>query len=149
MNKEKILLAYDDSDAAQAARRWAIQYAQTTSSTIVLLYVVSSLSEWELAAIQVDPGPIRDNFERFLKNEWSEPLRESGIDYETRLLVGRPAESILQCAAAENVSLIAVGMTSRSTVHELIVGTVAGHVLHHARRPVVAVPASWVPGHAS
>jgi len=142
---DKVLLAYDDSDAAKAALRWTINHTKTTNAEVLLVYVVSSLSEWELAAIQVDPGPIRHNFERLLNTDWSAPLRNEALAYETRLLVGRPAESLLRCAHDEDVALIVIGMTSRGVLHELIASTTAGHVLHHAQRPVVAVPAHWTP----
>ncbi|MBV8950303.1 MAG: universal stress protein [Actinobacteria bacterium] len=143
MTAPAILLAYDDSPAARAARRWAIGHAKTTGARVLLTYVVSSISEWELAAVQIDPGPIRRHFQERLDTAWSEPLRKAGVAYETRLLVGRPAEAVLQCARREDVDLIVVGMTTRGVLHEIIAGSTATAVLHHAQRPVVAVPASW------
>jgi nucleotide-binding universal stress UspA family protein len=144
---DKILVAYDHSEAAQAALSWAIDYSKSRDTEVLLVYVVSSVAEWELAAVQLDPDPIRHNVERLLGGAWSAPLRESGVQFDTRVLVGRPAETILQCAQEEDVSLIALGMTTHGTLFELIVGGVAAHVLHHARRPVVAVPAGWAPEH--
>lgn len=140
---DKILVAYDHSDAAQAALRWAIDYSESRNAEVLLVYVVSSVAEWELAAVQVDPDPIRHNFEQLLSGAWSEPLRQSGVRFVSRVLVGRTAEAILHCAQEEHATFIVLGMTAHGTLFELVAGGAAEHVLHHAHRPVVAVPAGW------
>jgi nucleotide-binding universal stress UspA family protein len=142
---QELLVAFDDSDAARAALAWAIQYAQASDARVVLLYVVSSVGEWELAAVQVNTDPLRQRFGELLDGIWSEPLREANVPYRTKMVVGRPAEKILETARGERVSLIVLGMTARGILHELVLGTTARHVLHEAQRPVVAVPGGWVP----
>ena len=122
---------------------WAIDEAQARECGIVLLYVVSSLSELELAAIQVNTDPLRRRFQDLLSTTWSEPLRAGGIRHRTRLVVGRPAECILTAARDEGVVAIVMGMSARGVLHEIVLGTVARRVLHEARRPVIAVPAGW------
>jgi nucleotide-binding universal stress UspA family protein len=139
----KILVAYDHSDASQAALRWSIDYSDSSDIEILLVYVVSSLEEWELAAIQVDPDPMRHNIQRLLAGEWSEPLRVAGVTFETRVLVGRAADAILHCAEDEDAALIVLGMTNRGTLFELMAGGTTERLLHYAHRPVVAVPAGW------
>jgi nucleotide-binding universal stress UspA family protein len=139
----ELLVAYDDSPAARAALTWAIDDAQGRDLGIVLLYVVSSLSELEFAAIQVNTDPIRRRFQDLLTTTWSEPLRVAGVRHRTRLAVGRPADCILAAARNEDVAAIVMGMSARGLLHEIVLGTVARHVLHEARRPVIAVPAGW------
>jgi nucleotide-binding universal stress UspA family protein len=145
---DKMLVAYDHSDAAQAALGWAIDYSKSRDAEVLLVYVVSSVAEWELAAVQVDPDPIRHNFEQLLGGAWSKPLRDSGVRFATRVLVGRTADAVLHCAQEEQVTFIVLGMTTHGTLFELVVGGTAEHVLHHAHRPVVAVPAGWTPEQA-
>ncbi len=140
---EKILVAYDHSDASQAALRWSIGYSRSHDVEVLLVYVVSSLEEWELAAIQVDPDPIRHSIQRLLAGEWSDPLRDAGVTFDTRVLVGRAADAVLHCAEEEQVALVVLGMTSRGTLFELMAGGTTERLLHHAHRPVVAVPAGW------
>jgi nucleotide-binding universal stress UspA family protein len=140
---DRILVAYDHSDASQAALRWAIDYSESRDVGLLLVYVVSSLAEWELAAVQVNPDPIRHSIQRLLGGEWSEPLRDAGVPFETRVLVGRSADAILHCAEEEHASLIVLGLTSRGTLFELIAGGTTERLLHHAHRPVVAVPVGW------
>lgn len=140
---QELLVAYDNSAAAQAALSWAIGEAGARERGILLLYVVSSVSEWELAAIQVNTDPIRRQFRTLLETKWSEPLREAGVPHRTRLVVGRPADCILAVAREEDAVAIVMGMSARGLLHEIVLGTVARHVMHEAQRPVIAVPAGW------
>jgi nucleotide-binding universal stress UspA family protein len=139
----EILVAYDDSPAARAALRWGISYACERDRSVRLLYVLSSLSEWELAAIQVDTNPIRARFAHLLRNEWSQLLRDAAVEYTTELAVGRPADVILETARHHAAELIVLGMTQRGLLHEVVLGAIVRHVVHEALRPVVAVPRGW------
>jgi nucleotide-binding universal stress UspA family protein len=139
----EILLAFDDSPAARAARAWAIREAHAVGRPVRLVYAVSSLGEWDLAAIQVNPDPLRHRFAELLATSWSEPLRAAGIDYSTELVVGRPADAILKVARDRDAEMIVLGMSARGLLHEVLMGTAMRHVLHEARRPVVAVPEGW------
>ena len=144
---ETILLAYDDSDAAKAAREWVVRYAAGRDVEVVVIYALSSLWEWELAAVQIDPDPIRHEYERLLREVWSEPLRQAGVPVRTRLVVGRrPADLILRSGRDLGVSFIVVGMTPRGTLGELVLRNTAEDVVHHADRlPVMSVPSGWKP----
>ncbi len=141
----EILVAYDDSSAARAALRWTISYALERQRSVVMLHVLPSLAEWELAAIQVDTNPIRRRLEKLLHAEWTAPLRAAGIPYRTKLKDGRPADVILKTARKANAELIVIGMTERGLLHELVLGATVRRVMHQALRPVVAVPADWAP----
>ena len=104
-----------------------------------------ALSEWELNAAQVNTDPIRKEFERRLRGEWTEPVRAAGVRYETQLEVGRAAEALLDAARRNEAALIVIGMTARGTLGELVFSSVSHHLFHHAVRPVVTVPAGWEP----
>ena len=145
---ELLVVGYDDSEAARAAMRWAAHYARERDAVLHVIYVVSSIGEWELAALQVNPDPLRDEFQRCLREEWTEPLREAGVTYTTHVAIGRPAEELMRYARRENAALIVIGMTGRGTLAELVAGGTAHDLEHHALRPVVAVPAHWNPSPA-
>ncbi len=74
--------------------RWGIAHAATTGCEIAMVYVLSSVWEWEFAAAQVNPDPIRDEFGQLLDGEWSQPLRDAGVRYCSVLEVGRPADDL-------------------------------------------------------
>jgi len=142
-SSESVLVAYDDSPAARAALRWAIAYATEREHELVLVYAFSSLTEWELAAIQVDTSPMERRVHEMLDGPWSEPVRRAGLQCRTVARSGRPADVILATARQEDVELIVLGMTERGVLHELVLGQTHRHVVHEARRPVVAVPSDW------
>lgn len=140
---ERILVGYDDTPAARGALDWATAYAVRNDGELLVAYVLSSAFEWELAAIQINPDPMRHEFERRLRDEWTQVPRSAGVPYQTRLLTGRAAEALLRSAERERATLIAVGMTGRGTLAELMLGSTTHHLLQHAARPIVAVPATW------
>jgi nucleotide-binding universal stress UspA family protein len=137
-----IVVGYDNSRAAQSALDWAVAQAALTDSELVVVYVASSIAEWELNAIQVNTDPIRDEFKRLLNDEWTAPLREVHVRYRTRFVVGRVADELMRAARDEHATLIVIGMTERGTLNELVFGSTRHDLLHHAVRPVVAVPAA-------
>lgn len=138
-----IVIGYDNSDAAQSALDWATAQAALTNSELLVVYVASSIAEWELNAIQINTDPIRDEFKRLLNDEWTASLRKTHVRYQTRFAVGRVADELMRTAREEHAALIVIGMTARGTLNELVFGSTRHELLHHAVRPVVAVPATW------
>jgi nucleotide-binding universal stress UspA family protein len=137
------VVGFDDSEAAQAALRWAAHHAAITGSELVVVYVSSSIAEWELAAIQVDVDAIRRRFKERLDGEWTAALQGRGLSYRTEFSVGRPAVELMRVARSESASLIVVGMTARGTLGEIVFGSTQHVLQEHAVRPVVAVPPTW------
>jgi nucleotide-binding universal stress UspA family protein len=138
---EKIVVGFDNSPAAQAALEWATTQAELVGGELVLVYVASSVREWELAAAQINTDPIHRELKRKMAEEWTSSLRERGVPFRTRFAQGRVAEQLIKVARAEDASLIVIGMTARGTLTELVFGSTRHDLLHHAVRPVVAVPA--------
>jgi nucleotide-binding universal stress UspA family protein len=138
-----IVVGYDHSEPAQAALRWATEQAECSSSELLLVYAASTVVDWELAALQFDPDPLRRRIEHSLENEWTEPLRTRGITYSTKFVLGRPAEQLMNVARACDAQLIVIGMSPRGTLTELISGSTLHDLRKHAVRPVVVVPPGW------
>jgi nucleotide-binding universal stress UspA family protein len=142
---ESVVVGYDDSPPARAALAWAVDHGKRNNAELVVLYVVSSTWEWELAAVQVNPDPIRREIQHLLHGDWTAPVRAAEVPYQTEVAVGRPAEALLATARRHEASLIVLGMTGRGTLGELILGSTGREVAHHALRPIVTVPAGWAP----
>jgi nucleotide-binding universal stress UspA family protein len=140
---ERILVAYDDTPASRAALRWAVGYAADHRAEVVMVHAVSSATEWELCAAQIDPDPIRRDIERRMRTTWSSPLRAAGIAYRTRVVVGHPADVILDQARREQVGLVVIGMSTHGSLHELLATATGRHILHESPQPVVVVPPEW------
>jgi nucleotide-binding universal stress UspA family protein len=142
---ECIIIGYDDSPGARSALKWAVRYGQRTESELVVIYVVSEAWEWELAAIQVNTDPLRREFERRLREEWTADVRAAGVLYRTELEVGRPAEVLLAAARRNAAALIVVGASESGAMSELIRRSAGHKMMHHAVRPIVTVPPGWEP----
>jgi nucleotide-binding universal stress UspA family protein len=140
---EKIVLGYDHSPAAQGALVWSADYAGRMGAEVIVVYGVSSTWEWELAAIQVNPDPIRREIGQLLRTDWTAPLRAAGVRHQTEVAVGRAADVLLASARHHRAALIVLGMTGRGTLGELVTGSTGRQVAHHAVRPIVTVPAGW------
>lgn len=58
-------------------------------------------------------------------------------DYETKVVVGNPAEEILKYADEQGIDLITMGTHGRKGLKRTLMGSVAEHVIKHAAVPVM------------
>src|SRR5450631_4235095 len=134
MTIKRILAATDGSAPAQAAIAWAAEVAAPLGAEVVLLSVVDFANGFPgILYMSGDQARMRERLANDLNEAWSASLRE-----------GRPAAVIVETAAAEETDLIAMGSRGQAGVAELVLGSVARNVLHHARTPVVIMPPSAV-----
>ena len=66
-------------------------------------------------------------------------LDGAAVNYSTAMLVGQPAEMIVAEAEKERCDLIYMGTRGLGTVSNLVMGSVAGKVLHLSKIPVILV----------
>jgi len=78
----------------------------------------------------------REHLERRLTRLRSR-VRRKGIEIETQVTEGHPAEEIIRRARADQVDLIVVGGQGMSKREERTLGSIAQHVLSHAPCPVM------------
>jgi nucleotide-binding universal stress UspA family protein len=71
--------------------------------------------------------------------KWSAELSASGWKVETVVAEGSPASVVERLAKEHEVDLIAMGTHGRSGLRELVLGSVAKHVLQRAPCPVLTV----------
>ncbi len=143
MAERTIVVGYNHSETSQAALRWATEQARLMSGDVLAVYVASTVADWELAAVQLNTDPMRQELERCLEGSWTESVRERGVPCRTRFVYGRPAEELMKVARGDQAALIAIGMSPRGTLTELVVGSTMHDLRRHAVRPVVAVPKGW------
>ena len=65
--------------------------------------------------------------------------KESGVDLETRVLVGHAADQILRRAADTEAELIVMGHRGRSAIREWLFGSTSRRVVSHAHTSVLVV----------
>lgn len=140
---KRLLCPVDLSEASLKAARYAAELARSMGASLKLLYVYH-------VPLHVAPtgGPrhfadlspdAMDTLERSLDGLKAE-LSAMGVNVQTALAVGAPAEQVVQAARAEPTDLIVVGSAGRSRVEQLLLGSVAERVLRTSPVPVLVVP---------
>lgn len=137
-----IVVATDGSPAAEAAVDEAIALARETGDRLAIVTVWQALQgDFGLAypptAVLSDLlDAERGHAEHALANA-EDRARAAGVEVETHLLTGDPAERICAFAAEHDARLIAVGTHGYGTVLTLLMGSVSGNVIRNAGRPVL------------
>jgi universal stress protein A len=140
----RILVPVDFSDCSKAAVDEVAALAPPLGATVDLLYV------WQPIPMPHGIPPWRGQpeepeFDRaraaVLLNQLAETLRARGVAVGRELIGGGdPGEEIDAVSEQEDYDLIVIGTHGRSGFRRLLLGSVAAHVVQHARRPVLVVP---------
>jgi len=67
------------------------------------------------------------------------PLREKGLDVETVVLEGTPAQTIIDYCRENNITMLAICTHGHSGLREITIGSTAEYLLKHAGLPVLMV----------
>ncbi|MCF8052131.1 MAG: universal stress protein [Desulfobacterales bacterium] len=126
----KILLAYDESNAAKGAVRVAAVHAKAFGGH---LYVVRSMNA------DLDHNEI-ERAQREL-DEACALFQEAGIEAEARLLVHgvSAGEDIVKFAEEQSIDQIVIGIKKTSRVGKLLLGSNAQYIILKAPCPVTTV----------
>ena len=137
----KILLAIDGSDASQRALDSLVGHVQwfRDKPEVHLLHVHLPVPVG-LAVHHVS----QDALDRYYREEGETVLAEArkrldreGLPVTQHIHVGHPAEIIVRLAEELGCELICLGTHGRGAVAGVLLGSVAGKVLHLARTPVL------------
>ena len=139
VHDDEIVVAYDASDEARRAVRWAADEAETTGRPLVVVTVV------EPARYGLDPSKV--SLRHFLVDEGRRiggpalhRVRTDHPGLAVRLLVrvGSP-RACLELDAADAAEMV-LGVRARRLVGRLTIGSVAHHLLRCTTTPLVLVP---------
>jgi nucleotide-binding universal stress UspA family protein len=154
---KKILVAVDRSSASEDVFAKALDLAQSSQATLVLLSAISP--EYNVSylnppiypggeAISISEAAIKIYLER-QEQERADSLTflnglvlratEADVAAEINQQLGDPARSICEVADTLSVDLIVVGRRGYSGLNELWMGSVSNYVLHHAPCSVLVV----------
>jgi nucleotide-binding universal stress UspA family protein len=139
----RILVPTDFSEAGAEALRFAISFAQQFNASLVLFHAVALPPQ----PLRYAPLPIEPQVEQ-LRSAAEDEMRKlaasidfDGVAYETAIAVGYPGETIADYAERHGMDLILMSTLGRSGLLHVLIGSVAEHVVWHARTPVLVVPA--------
>ncbi len=145
---QHILIPLDGSKLSEEAIAPAIELAERVDAAVTLLHVDDSLSVMDHASLdaieQFEPGMAEqmrvgyaDRSETYLRN-----LRDSidtFVPVNTRSMLGKPADEILDVARREACDLIAMSTHGRSGVRRWVYGSVTEKVLRSGDTPLLIV----------
>ncbi len=155
---QKILVAIDISPMAEQVFAKAINIAQTNSSLLMFLHILSD--EEENSPLAVPPGLIsmypakgndltletwRKQWEEFqaqgieMLKSYVEKAKDINIYAQYKQSIGKPSRSICDFAEEWDADLIVLGRRGRTGISEMFLGSVSNYVLHHAPCSVLIV----------
>ncbi len=140
----KLLVAVDFSDPTDRILRVARRLAQSLEAKVWVVHA----AEPEPDFVGYDAGPevVRGQVAKELRDEhrqlqeYTDQLREAGVDAKAILARGPTVETLLEMAEKQEADLIVVGSHGRGMVAEMMLGSVSQGLIRAGRWPVTVVP---------
>jgi len=143
--KNSFILAVDGSPGSTKAIDFAAERAKRGNAKIIVAYVI----EWSPYSFNTP----EENAERHKRREEEleratrsivEPvaakLATAGLDVESVVRHGHPAETLIELAESHDVSQIFIGRRGVSALKSLLFGSVAANLVQTSPVPVTVVP---------
>jgi nucleotide-binding universal stress UspA family protein len=144
-----IMLATDGSPAAAKATDTAIRYAGALDAPLLIVSV------WEVAyePMGIAYGPVipeldhvgRDQAQNVVDTAAAQ-ADAAGVENETLIRRGTPVQEICAIADERDPQLIVLGTHGWGAFRRALFGSVSTGVTHHAKQPVLVVPAAGPTG---
>ena len=148
----RILIAYDGSEPSKHALDQGISLANLTDSEVTILSVVPRVmmpvfSEAGLGA-PVSTAQQMVDYHKEMKEYYSNSLRKASEDIEndypdlkieTRLLEGRPSQTIVDMAEDDCLDLIVIGSRGVGGITGWILGSTSRRVVESCTVPVLVI----------
>ena len=141
---ETILVPVDFSDCSLGGLNYAIEFAKTFASRILVLNVVDlgplptadGYAMYDLAASEERlVSAAEDQMREFVRR-----AKFDGVPFQTMVIAGPSVERICNVARAENADLIITATHGRTGLSHLLIGSTAEVTVRHAPCPVLVVP---------
>jgi nucleotide-binding universal stress UspA family protein len=139
----RVLVAVDDSPAALAAARLAVQLARDWKADVRAVTVVFDHEVIDRLGGTLNAEPLqrrRGHAASSLLHYVERIGRAAGVRVETVQSSGPAAEELLKQARAWSADLVVIGRSGRGGVGQPYVGSHTRHVLEFADQPVLVVP---------
>jgi nucleotide-binding universal stress UspA family protein len=147
----KVVVGVDASPGSLRALEWALEEARLRRASLCVVHawmlpLIEALPEpWVVGSPSVGPSDdeVRNHVEAAARDVLSASVdraRSAAPELEIagELVEGRAAVALLD--AARDADLLVVGSRGRGGFAGLLLGSVSGQCVHHARCPVVVVP---------
>jgi len=139
---KQILIATDGSESAEKAASFGIQIAGQSGAKIYALYVIDITPYYSIPLDQVWSKEVYEQIEKMgheITADVEKTAKAAGLEAESIVLKGDPAEKIVNFAEERNVDMIVVGSHGIGGFERLVIGSVSEKVVRHAQTPVLVV----------
>jgi nucleotide-binding universal stress UspA family protein len=136
----RILFANEGSSAADRALLYVEHLARQENAEVLVLHVYEVPNRYVTVDAYEDLAASFDRAAHAVVDDAVDELLKGGVSALGLVRQGPAAQTILEVANEENVSLIVLGTRGPSHAAELLLGSVSTEVLRFARCPVLAVP---------
>ncbi len=140
---KRILIATDGSDKSKKAAEEGLELAKALGAQVIALNVIN---EVVIASAVRQLGADRKDVESKLERAGGKAVDElkamgakMGVDVDTIVRIGAPANTVIDTAGAEKADLIVMGSHGESGASKLLIGSVVQKVLYWATIPVLVV----------
>jgi nucleotide-binding universal stress UspA family protein len=141
---KNILFPIDFSECSEKVFPHVLDTAQTFDAKLYLLFVARDISY--LATIDVPRDLLMNTVAEVAKagEDHMVIFGDKNLDdftnnYETKVVIGNPAEEILRFADEQGIDLIIMGTHGRKGLERTLMGSVADHVIKNAAVPVLTI----------
>lgn len=143
---ETILVPTDFSASSQEGLDYAVAFGRHFDARLILFHSftipeVLSADPYVTGAIEVPSEAAQTEAEDQMR-EFIEGSDFEGLQFDTHVAMGHPAEAICDYAEKQGVDLIITSTHGRTGFMHVLIGSVAEHVVRYSRSPVLVVPAS-------
>ena len=140
---KRILIATDGSDKSKIAAEEGLELAKSLGAQVIALNVIN---EVVIASAVRQLGADRKDVESKLEKAGGKAVDElkamgakMGVNVDTIVRIGAPANTVIDTAGAEKADLIVMGSHGESGASKLLIGSVVQKVLYWATIPVLVV----------
>jgi nucleotide-binding universal stress UspA family protein len=140
-----ILVGIDGSGHSRRALEWAIREAAVRHAPLTVLTVQQAvIGYWGSPVLYPGDEDLAEHGRKVAQEETDSVLEKIGRESRpssvtVRAVNGLPAEALLEAAA--DADMLVVGSRGAGGFKRLLMGSVGIQVTHHARCPVVVIPA--------
>ena len=148
----RVVVGVDGSTESLRAVAWVAKLATTVADLKAITVGVYGIETEQLAysATFFNDDFLQEwsaDLQRHLESDWTQPLRDAGVQPSIRVEEGRVDEVICRVARDEHADLIVVGSRGRGHLRGMFLGSVSHALAIHAPCPVVILPHEH--GHAA
>jgi nucleotide-binding universal stress UspA family protein len=140
---ENIMVATDGSEIARKAVDSAVKIAKLNNAKLYAVHVIAYREFPE--ALPKDVG-WENAMREHLMNEGKKATayvedtgKTAGVEVESVILEGSPANEIVDFADKNDIELIVMGTLGKTGIQRFLLGSVAENVIRHSKKPVLVV----------